>query len=143
MVGSELGLEPVGRAPQGTGHDTGVVEKDIEGIVAGQVRLGESPDAGHVSQVGHPGLEVGARHHGSHLGHRPLGPLRAPGQQGHRGTVGGQGPGALPAQPTGRSGDEKPATGEVHPVEHVVGRRVPAEFTHGSLPIGRDLLRIG
>ena len=49
--------------------------------------------------------------------------------------MGGQGPGALPTQPTGRSGDVKPAPGQVHPVEHLVGRRVRAEFTHGSLPL--------
>src|SRR5699024_3713101 len=105
VVGAELELEPVGRAPQRRDHQPGVVDQQVDGAVDA---TGEEAHGGEVGEVeaAHLGL---AGHGGGGVG--PLAHI-AHGQDDARAVL-GEGSGGDAADAAVGTGDDRSASGEV------------------------------
>ncbi len=74
MVGAELGLEPVGGAPEWAGHDAGIGDHQVERLGLRHQRIGAGAHARERGKIERDKLERAAiRRGGANLAGRPLG----------------------------------------------------------------------
>ena len=73
------------------GQRPGIVHQDVETVVGGQELVGQPPHLVELAHVGEQVGDVGIRGCLEHRGHRPLGPVVAPGGQDHLGAEPGHG----------------------------------------------------
>ena len=129
MVGAELHLETVGGLAAGDGHDAGVVEQDVEAVVAGTEAIGEGRHRRQVGQVerfeGHVGGDDGTADAVEGVGALRL----VPAGQDHLGAGPGQGQGRLEADAAVGPGHHGGAAGEV-------GDVVDGPCSHARHPTG-------